>query len=272
MNNSLAELKAVSEAARNAAVFDPDMIEFPHQFVARTYTDDETGSDEDKPQPRSHTSKRKVRRPKATDEESSFSINDIINIVPLSGTYKTIPEESLTAAGWNRKKGADKITLIQPKTWVDLETGEILTQNQLRDCGMQFGSSKSERTIKTQAILGRCPPKKQDFAYYILKLRNKRGGLVVDLKTALDYWIAYEHPKIDSTDKSRKRRSLEKFLEERGIMANNQSLSKDLQFLGNPTKTEILEEPSRLILALPVKAKPGRGIWNTNDAPFWSVQ
>ncbi len=99
----------------------------------------------------------------------------------------------------------------------------------------------------------------RDFVRYILKLRNTRGGLVVDLKTALDRWIDYENPTMHSTDRARKRKTLEEFLYKRGILKNNQTFAKDLQFIADSTKTDYIGEESGLIYAFPVVGKPGCG-------------
>ncbi|EDT05707.1 hypothetical protein BamIOP4010DRAFT_0732 [Burkholderia ambifaria IOP40-10] len=83
---------------------------------------------------------------------------------------------------------------------------------------------------------------------------------MVDLKSVLDKWIDYKHPNIDSSDRSRKRNSLEKFLYDYAIMSNNQIFTQELQVMANTTKTDLVREAARFVNVLPVKGKPGCGI------------
>ncbi|MFM0007257.1 hypothetical protein PQR57_40675 [Paraburkholderia dipogonis] len=177
----------------------------------------------------------------------------------LSWNKNRICDSDLKSAGWKRPKNAAPVTHIEPDFWIDTQDEQILTKEQVRKRGFEIGPSTSLRMIRTQSIIRSCPDGKRDFVIYILKLRNRRGGLVVDLKTALDRWIDYESPDMHSTDRSRKRNSLEKFLYDRGILANKQTFTKELQFIGHATKTDYIGEESQFFYALPVIGKPGCG-------------
>lgn len=259
MHNSLNELKALSEAI-TSTIFDPDLIEYPHLFVTRTYTDDEMGSYDDQAVscvdpyivPEKHTE---------TDYAIPVSRNSTPrNLKIFSGIHKTVPNSRLKAVGWKRPKGSDLITCVEADEWIDIDTGEILTKAMARKRGAIAAPSISLRMITTQVVFHQCPPTKRDFLSYILRLRSRRGGLVADLKSVLDKWIDYKHPNIDSTDRSRKRDSLEKFLYKYGIMTDNQIFTQELQIMANTTKTDNVRETARFVNVLPVKGKPGCGI------------
>lgn len=173
--------------------------------------------------------------------------------------HKPFHDSELKLIGWKRPKNAPPVTYPESSLWVDADTGEIFTQKQVKKYGITVGHSKSLGMILIQSIIESCPPGKQDFVRYILKLRNTRGGLIVDLKTALDRWIDYENPTMHSTDRARKRKALEDFLYDRAILKNNQTFSKDLQFIAGSTKTDYVGEESEFVYAFPVVGKPGCG-------------
>jgi hypothetical protein len=135
---------------------------------------------------------------------------------------------------------------------MDSGTGEILTKKSARENNIRIPMVKSisERMLDTICRIQQCAPSEREFVTYILKMRNRRGGLVVDLGTAIDLWIAHQHPDIRSSDKARKRKRLAETLEKRRIMVNSQTLTSDLQVLGNPTKQEIIEESARVFEVL----------------------
>ena len=181
------------------------------------------------------------------------------NLELFSLKHKPFRNSELKRIGWKRPKNAPPVTYPEPSPWVDADTGEIFTQKQVKKYGIKVGHSKSLGMILIQSIIETCPPGKRDFVRYILKLRNTRGGLIVDLKTALDRWIDHENPTMHSTDRARKRKTLENFLYKRHILKNNQTFSKDLQFIADSTKTDYVGEESEFVCAFPVVGKPGCG-------------
>ncbi|MEI5997209.1 hypothetical protein H3V53_08335 [Paraburkholderia bengalensis] len=259
MHNNINELKALSKAVTDT-VFDPDLVEYPHLFIKRTYTDDEMGSYDD-PIVR-FVDPYIIEERYQKHHETGFTLPVSRNSTPrslkiFSGVHKPVPNSRLKYVGWKRPKGADLVTCVEPDEWIDLDTGEILTTAMARKRGAIPYPSISLRMVTTQVVFHQCPPSKRDFLSYILKLRNRRGGLVVDLKSALDKWIDYKHPKIDSTDRSRKRDSLQKFLYKYEIMTDNQTFTQELQVMANATKTGNVREAARFVNVLPVKGKPG---------------
>lgn len=254
------EIKALSEADAYA-VFDPDFIEYPHLFVTRTYTDDEMGSYDAPSKAVAEPCICKEKTYEAHYNRLSFHNPTPRNLKVYSGRYKPIPNSTLRSAGWRRpKKKSDVVTHVEPDQWIDIDTGEILEKSEARKRGAVASSSISLRMIEALAITYPCPPTKRSFQSYILKLRNKRGGMIVDLRTALDRWIEHDKPNTHSTDWSRKRKSLEEFLYTRGILADNQTFAKPLQIIAPTTKTDNLRESARFFNVLPVKGKSGCGI------------
>lgn len=185
------------------------------------------------------------------------------NVRVLTWTHTRIPEKLLAAAHWTRTRASMAVFLHEPAEYVDESTGEILNKQQVRKYVTPFlAPSESMRMIKTQAILrqfdkGDVEGERLNFVSYILKLRSSRGGLICDLRTALDRWIDHRHANMNSTDRARKRKSLENLLFDRGVLATNQSMTKDLQVCGDSTKTDRIGEPSRFVYALNRKPKPG---------------
>jgi hypothetical protein len=197
--------------------------------------------------------------PNGSHQEQPESKNSKPELELFSLKHKPLRNSDLKFIGWNRPKNATPVTCPESTLWVDKNTGEIFNQKQVREYGIKIWSSRPLQIIRTQSIIQSCPEGKRDFVRYILKLRNARGGLIVDLKTALDRWISYENPTMHSTDRARKRNALEKFLYDRHILANNQTFTKDLQFIADSTKTDYVGEESEFVFAFPVVGKPGCG-------------
>lgn len=168
---------------------------------------------------------------------------------PWSGTYKVVPKERLRAAGWKVAKGMRPVTQVTPETWVDTETGELITAAQARKQGIRLprARSTSDNAMDLAGRVGACTPSERPFVGYLLKMRNHRGGLVETLDTILDRWIYAACPGIRSTDKARKRNQLRSIIERRRLMVNDTTMAKDLQILNpNITKQDILEEGAKL--------------------------
>lgn len=175
MHNSLDELKALSEAVSNT-VLDPDLVEFPHLFVRRTYTDDEMGSYDEKSAYGIEPYTFPERRAETDRASRAFRDSTPKNLKVFSGIHKVVPNSRLKAIGWKRPKGSDLITCVEPDEWIDLDTGEILKKAAARKRGAIPPTSISLRMMTTQVVFHQCPPSKRDFLGYMLKLRNRHGG------------------------------------------------------------------------------------------------
>ncbi|MGP8442378.1 hypothetical protein ACT2E5_09615 [Burkholderia vietnamiensis] len=166
----------------------------------------------------------------------------------VGGEYKAVSKERLGAAGWKVTKATRPVTQAVPDTWIDLETGEIITKTEARRQGIKLplGRSTSDKALALGERLARCTPGERPFVRYLLQMRNHRGGLVGPLDVILDLWIARECPGIRSTDKARKRKQLRSIIERRKLMVNDVTMAKDLQILNpNVTKQAILEEGAK---------------------------
>jgi hypothetical protein len=197
--------------------------------------------------------------PAQIDQEEAEPETSKPKLELFSCTYESFRDSELKHVGWKRPSNAPPVRCSKTSFWVDKNTGEIFTQKQVREHGITIGPSPSLRMILVQSLIQSCPASKRRFVCYILNLRNTRGGLIMDLKTALDRWITSESPNMHSTDRARKRKTLETFLYERKILANNQTFTKDLQFIAKSTKIDYVGEESSLFRAFPVVGKPGRG-------------
>ncbi|KAB0657133.1 hypothetical protein [Burkholderia diffusa] len=163
----------------------------------------------------------------------------------IGGEYKAVPKERLRAAGWKITKTMPPVTQVVPDTWVDMETGEIITKLEARKRGIKLpgARSTSEKALALGERLAGCTPSERPFVRYLLEMRNHRGGLIRPLRDLLDLWIARECPGIRSTDKARKQKQLQSIIERRKLMVSDVTMAKDLQVLNpNITKQGILEE------------------------------
>ncbi|WP_175784017.1 hypothetical protein [Burkholderia ambifaria] len=168
--------------------------------------------------------------------------------VPIAGEYKAVSKERLRAGGWKVTKSTLPVTQAVPDTWIDLETGEILTKNQVRRQGIKlpFGRSASNKALALGERLAGCTSGERPFVRYLLQMRNHRGGLVGPLDAILDQWIARTCPGIRSTDKARKRKQLRSIIERRKLMVNDTTMAKDLALLNpNITKQQMVEEAAK---------------------------
>ncbi|MBN3791862.1 hypothetical protein [Burkholderia sp. Ac-20353] len=177
----------------------------------------------------------------------------------IVGEYKAVPKERLRAAGWKVTKAMPPVTQAVPDTWIDLETGEILTKAKARTQGIKLpsGRSPSDKVLALGERLASCTPSERPFVRYLLEMRNHRGGLIRPLCDLLDLWIARECPGIRSTDKARKRQQLQSIIERRKLMVNDVTMAKDLQILNpNITKQSILEEGARAYAKWAARPRP----------------
>ncbi|BAX58647.1 hypothetical protein [Burkholderia stabilis] len=197
--------------------------------------------------------------PVKAGRESISPHNIESTIEPFSWTCKQVRTKELRDAGWRRPKGAAPITYAEPDRWVDMETGELFTKHQVRDHGIDVTPSPSLRTIHTQSVIQPLSDEKRLFIFYILGLRNTRGGLIVDLETAINRWISWAYPNIDITDRSRKRLSLENWLYKYGILATKQTFKTDFQIIAHSKKKDYIAEESLYFKKNPVLGKPGYG-------------
>ncbi|HEP6278458.1 TPA: hypothetical protein VDA67_001894 [Burkholderia vietnamiensis] len=179
--------------------------------------------------------------------------------VAIGGECKVVPKERLRAAGWKVTKTMPPVTQGVPDTWVDLETGEILTKAEARRQGIKlpWGRSASDKALALGERLAGCTLSERPFVRYLLEMRNHRGGLVGPLDAVLDLWIAWECPGIRSTDKARKRKQLRSIIERRKLMTNDVTMAMDLQILNpNVTKRGILEEGAKRYAKWAVRPLP----------------
>lgn len=178
--------------------------------------------------------------------------------VAIGGTYKVVPKERLRAAGWYVTKSTLPVTQCAPDTWLDTETGEVITKTDAKKRGIKLPMARSisDKALDIFERIAACPPSEQAFAGYLLNMRNHRGGLVAPLNDVLDRWIAVESPGIRSTNRARKRRQLRSIIERHKLMVSDTAMAKDLMLINpNLTKQEVLEESAKLFDSryLPIK-------------------
>lgn len=263
-------------------VVDPDYYDHPHLFEIRKFTEAEL-----KQHREAYAAKVREPYPKYPSNRPSDGPSDdlaadtrFITKSPYEAVaWSEVParKADLKAAGWNlRKAKPDCVspknsdipvaTRLVPHTWVDLETGEVITTNPKEKRARRVTKapyapeSKSDRSLRLAAMLNSLHPDKQEFVRYILKMRSRRGGLVEPLNAALDRWIAYRHPETLQNHRARKRESLKGLLYKLEILADEQTLTREYQLAGWSTKADKLAEAATAATML----KP-------QGVPQWSV-
>jgi len=263
--------EVVAQAAAKA--LDPDYQQYPDLFAKRAITEDEIQAH--------HAAQ--LAKPKASVQPASPSDRYSGKLgkhrfVPWSVEERKIPESMLKRAGWIRRKARGKslepLTRLVPVEWVDRKSGEIFTTAELRKHVQHTGyrmpgtGSISERAIRAAAKVGECPPSEREFVASVLRLRNHRGGLVLDLNALIDRWIAWKHPNVADKDKARKRKQLAGILERRKVMANPQTLYRDLQLTGNTDPDAAITEAGQAYSVIPVCPSKTAG---TNPPPWLGI-
>ncbi len=260
-------------------VTDPDQYQHPELFEVRRYTEAEL-------QQHRETYQLPVSTPYGTfksglptndSEDSHFIIKARHEAIAWSET--SVRRSDLKDAGWKlrtARKGSFPVTRIVPHTWVDTETGEVITTNPNEKSARRVSKapptpeSMSDRCIRYSILLNALSPNKREFVQYIIKMRSRRGGLVEPLTDALDRWIAYRHPEILQNNKARKRQSLKGLLYTLGILADEQTLTREHQLAGWSTKADKLAEASTAATILRPRGVPQ---WEQGASrPTWMME
>lgn len=179
---------------------------------------------------------------------------------PFGGTYKVVRKERLRAAGWRVTRGMQPVTYRVPDTWLDNETGELLTNSAAKKRGIKLPlvRSTSEKMLDMCECVVSCTASERPFVSFLVSMRNHRGGLVAPLDALLDQWIDLQYTNIRSTNKARKRKQLRAIIERRQLMTNDTTMVRGLMLL-NPkmTKQDVIEEGAKRYNSryLPIQGK-----------------
>lgn len=244
------ELSAVGKL-----IVDPDKERYPHLFKTYRFTEQELAE---------HRANYKSKPRREYGSKGNLSANEDapetearLRYVPVGGVFKVKPRTILQTAGWKIRRSSNPVYHTQPDTWVDLETGEVMDKAAVRKAGVyiHIAESVSERMLRACILLSNCAPTERNFVRYVLKMRNGRGGLLDTLKAVLDRWIDHAYPDIRINYKARKRAALRAILYRRGILHDDQTLTRDFQLLRRSTKKENLGDGVRAALVLPIRSK-----------------
>lgn len=207
------------------------------------------------------------------DYERSHGNGTLPRYTAIEGKLSVIPAYELKAAGWCISKPHRPVTVVVPNRWIDHaeDSGEYVDREAIRKDKQRIYTpdSNSARYLRTLAALhrftenhGKNPHKSKhsnrDFVRFVLKMRNRRGGLLLPFRNVLEQWIAITCPNIRPSNKARKRQQLAIMLYDGGIIADEQTMSKGLQLTGNTTKAENIGEASKAVLVAGVRARNDR--------------
>lgn len=106
--------------------------------------------------------------------------------------------------------------------YIDLETGEIIRRGEAKKMG-QIEIDFSILALQRAYILSQLSPKGLDFAKYVLRFRNARGGISPSLPVLVSSYSTLFQ--LDRSNVSR----LAKQLLERGVLSSDQLCSEHFQ-------------------------------------------
>jgi hypothetical protein len=166
------------------------------------------------------------------------------------GTFRVVTFRELRVLGYQMRRVCGR-NIVQkvPEYWVDNETGEIMSKEDLREKGIRVPHSRAvfERMLVVAGRLEGLPDKdkrgrivkgnanKRRFIAFILKHRNTRGGLVGGLDFLVGCWIKREYPgTTEHRNVERVRKDLLNVLTKHRIMKSRDTLYQDLQWRIQP--------------------------------------
>lgn len=82
-------------------------------------------------------------------------------------------------------------------TWIDPETGELLTEKQASAEGYP-SFDHGTMFLQKEYILSLLRTPSRNFAYFLLKFRNKRGGLTPDIDTLCEWYSKLNKERLDN--------------------------------------------------------------------------
>lgn len=242
-------------SAAGKLVVDPDKERYPHLFKTYSFTEQDLAEHRANYKPTPIPEYR--GKGNLSGEEDLGEAEYNLRYAPVEGVFKVKPRASLQSAGWKVGRSSNPVCHVQPDTWVDLKTGEILCKSSARKAGVYIHTAESisDRALRICGLIMGSAPTERNFIRYTLKMRNGRGGLLDTLKRILDRWIDHAYPGISISHKARKRAALRAILYKRGILHDDQTLTRDFQLLRRSTKKENLGDGARAALILPFRHK-----------------
>ncbi|MDN7932046.1 hypothetical protein QZM52_12220 [Burkholderia metallica] len=156
-------------------------------------------------------------------------------------TAVRVPALSLKAAGW--KKISRPVTRLSVKSYVDLDTGEIIKRRDMFIRRHHVPSNQSLRLIEQLVVLNSQLGKRaRELCVFLLKMRNCRGSFVQPLEDLLRAYINRKGRV------ARMRRAMNRHIDlvgeiaAAGVIAQEQALGSLFQKHGKLTSREVLEE------------------------------
>lgn len=237
-----------------AYVIDPDYRAHPHLFKTYRFTEEELKRHRETYQPAktwAHSNRGTAYR----DDEEQEAAPTIPRYTAIGWECKVVPKPVLLDAGWRQTRNSRPVVQAVPNVWLDKSTGEVIDKAGARKAKLfiPVPESASDRCLRIGSLLIRCKPTEREFVRYVLKMRNRRGGLLEPLKNVLDRWIAFRYPGMRSTDKARKRKALRDALYRLDVLHDDQTLTREFQVTGCSTKTDNLADTMRAAQILPIR-------------------
>lgn len=245
-----------------AYALDPDYRAHPHLFKTYRFTDEELKRHRETYQP-SKTWAYSNRSCVYVDDDEQGTASTIQRYTAIGWEYKVVPKPVLLDAGWRLTGNSRPVVQAVPNVWRDESTGEVIDKAAARKAKLfiPVPESASDRCLRVCSLLTRCKPTEREFIRYVLKMRNRRGGLLESLKSMLDRWIAYRYPAMRSTDRARKREALRGALYRLGVLHDDQTLTQAFQVIARTTKKDNLADAAKATCVLPLN-------WRRSSTPL----
>lgn len=238
-----------------AAALDPDYKKYPHLFKVYSLSNEDIRRHQEQTSTNQCEAKPGEPQANALPDEAEQA-----RYIAVSGVFKVVPKTRLKQAGW--KKIADIVQYSQPTEFLDTNTGKVLTNRDvfMRSINVGMGYSISERYIESLVTFNNCTERELPFIRFILCARNRRGGLIMDVRDLIDIWLGLEGVHVRAGDRARKRRSMINMLKKRKVLANDTTLSPHFQLRAKVTRREAVQEETEIVRLVDPLAKPGRSL------------
>ncbi|CAB3746420.1 hypothetical protein LMG29542_00206 [Paraburkholderia humisilvae] len=176
---------------------------------------------------------------------------------PPDTTVVRVPKLSLRNAGW--KKIGMPVTRLSVKSYVDMETGEIIKKRDMFEQRLPVPSNASLRWIEQLCIVNSLGKKAKELCVFLLKMRNSRGSFVLPLANLIDVYIHRNGTVLRISRARHSHYDLIGDIAAAGVIAQEQALGSLFQKHARLSAQDVLEE-SAAYYAWPGIFR-GRGSW-----------
>ncbi|GLZ22645.1 hypothetical protein [Burkholderia plantarii] len=151
-----------------------------------------------------------------------------------------VPQHVLRAAGWQQVQRP--VYRVSAGSYVDLETGEIVKKREMFQRRLPVPRNTGLHLVEQLGVVNSLGKYPRDLCVFLLRMRNGRGGFVMQLQDLVDSYI-HRNGTVDRLTRARKTHA--EWIGEiarAGILANMQTLGSKFQKHGDRSPRKVLEE------------------------------